>query len=118
MNDLSPLSKIWSTQDSEASSEGMALADPNDAAAFERMLHAPDAGGGRAATDVLEGVSRTMHEQESHVDRLLREIGKGGNPVTSLKLQQQLSDLYLTHSLAVKVIGKGTQALDSLMRLQ
>jgi len=120
MNDISFSSKFWSTDDSREVPADVPMADLQDAADFRQMLQprtqGAEAGTGSAVANVLGGVNRTMREQEEQFDKSLKQIGKDGDPVASLKLQ--LSDLYLTHSLAVKVIGKGTQAMDSLMRLQ
>ena len=122
MNDVSFSSKVWSTDDSREAPADLPLADLQDAADFQQMLQArpqgAEAGAGSAVGNLLGGVNRTLREHEAQFDKSLRQIGKDGDPVASLKLQQQLSDLYLAHSLAVKVIGKGTQAMDTLMRLQ
>ena len=122
MKDISFSSKVWSTDDRGEAPAEMPAANLQDAADFQQMLHARphgvEAGADSTVGSVLGAVNRTMHAQEARFDKTLKQIGKDGDPVASLELEQQLSERYLTHSLAVKVIGKGAQAIDTLMRLQ
>lgn len=124
MNDVSFASKVWGTDDTPEASDGMPAVDMRDAAEFQRWLHpqpqVPEAGASYSSAigHVLGSVNRTLHEHEDKFDKALKKVGRNGDPVAALELQKHLSDTYLTHGLAVKVIAKTTQGLESLMRLQ
>lgn len=124
MNDVSFASKVWGTDDTPEASAGMPAMDMQDAAEFRRLLHAPAQASEAGASpmpsvgSVLGSVNRTLHDHEAKFDKALKKVGTNGDPVAALELQKHLSDTYLTHGLAVKVISKTTQGLESLMRLQ
>lgn len=124
MNDVSFASKVWGTDDTPEASAGMPSADPADAAEFQRWLQPlpkPAEGGASYPTalgDMLGRVNHALHENEQKFDKALKQVGRNGDPVAALELQKHLSETYLVHGLAVKVISKTTQGLESLMRLQ
>ena len=124
MNDVSFASKVWGTDDTSEASDGLPAADMQDAAEFRRLLqpqpqhHESGASFPSGIGQVLGSVNRTLHEHEQNFDKALKKVGRNGDPVAALELQKHLSDTYLTHGLAVKVISKTTQGLESLMRLQ
>jgi hypothetical protein len=124
MNDVSFASKVWGTDDTPEASDGMPAVNTQEAAEFRRLLQIQpqasesDASSTPSLGSVLGSVNRTLHEHEDKFDKALKKVGRNGDPVAALDLQKHLSDTLLTHGLAVKVISKTTQGLESLMRLQ
>jgi hypothetical protein len=120
MNEVSFASKVFGSDDSFESSAGPA-AGLEDAAEFRQLLQArpqvPEAGS-HSVGSMLDHVTRSMREHEHQVDKSLKRAGKTADPVEFLNLSKHLSETYLTHSLAVKVISKTTQALEGLTKLQ
>jgi hypothetical protein len=115
-------SKIWGAGGDAADPAGLPAADMNDAADFQQWLkeappHADEADSSALST-ILRAATSSLHEQEAEFDKTLRRVARTGDPLDGLAVQRQMSGLYLTHGLAVKAIGKTTQALETLTRLQ
>jgi hypothetical protein len=116
---------VWSDDGNAELSAETPSTDGHDAAEFRRWLH-DGVGDTTAGVDrpsfsvgeVLNSVSRTLHEKEGAFNKALERTGRTGDPVEGLKVQQRLSDLYIEHGLATKVIAKTTQSIETLMKLQ
>jgi hypothetical protein len=97
------------------------MADPGDVADFQQWLHEVPPSHTEGASTGLGTMLRTtfssLHETEHGFDKALHRTSRTGDPVEALAVQRNLSELYLSHGLAVKVIGKTTQAIETLMRL-
>lgn len=132
-HDLSLSARVWSEDGSAGDAAdgppATASAELRDAARFRDWLEVgaegrdgpAGAGGARPAFsvgEVLGSVSRSLHERERAFDRALERTGRTGDPVEGLKVQQRLSELYIEHGLATKVIAKTTQSIETLMKLQ
>jgi hypothetical protein len=129
MSKISSAAKVWSTDGDTGSSADMPVPDAQDAAQFRQWVqdgagdevgagHAPGAHPPLSVGEVLDSVSRTLHEKEAAFNRALERTGRTGDPVEGLIVQQRLSELYLEHGLTTKVIAKTTQAIETLMKLQ
>jgi len=124
MDEVAMASKVWGSGGDPADpAAGMPAVDTGDAADFQRWLQTPsqqvtgEADSSLLGT-VLRAASTSLHEQEAQFNKTLRRVGRTGDPVDGLAVQRQLSELYLTHGVVTKVIGKTTQALETLSRLQ
>lgn len=124
MNGPSLTTKVWSIGGFAADAPdpgAAAAAHPEDVADFEKWLHqppAPDAEGYSSSPgNLLRETVLSMQNMEHALGKTTRRAALTGDPVEGLEVQRELSDLYLSHSLAVKVISKTTQALDTLARL-
>lgn len=120
MKEVSFESKVWGSDDRFESAEGSGPS-LQDAAEFRQLLRgdpqvpeadSPSVGG------ILNRLTAGLRESEQKFDKGLKRVSQTGDPVEIVKLQKNLSDLYINHSLAVKVLSKTTQAVDNLMRLQ
>ncbi|SEK63776.1 type III secretion system major needle protein, YscF/MxiH/PrgI family [Roseateles sp. YR242] len=99
-----------------------------DAAQFEQWLQEPaastqaaagaEASSGKPLGQWLRDVGDGLRQREAAYFETLARASRTGDPVEGLAVQRKLSDLYLDHGLAVKVISKTAQAADSLTRLQ
>ena len=123
MDEVSLTSKVWGSSGDPADPTQIPAADHSDAADFQRWLQdGPLQSAGEsdasALSTVLRAAATSMHEQEHAFNKTLRRVARTGDPVDGLAVQRQLSELYLTHGLTVKVIGKTAQALETLTRLQ
>jgi len=120
MNEVSFGSKVWGSDEGFESTDGPA-ASLEDAADFRRHLQAkpqvPEADTPSLGS-ILNQFTGSQHDVQQRFDKSLKRVNRTGDPVEMLKVQENLSHMYTNHSLAVKVIGKATSALDSLMRLQ
>jgi hypothetical protein len=128
-HDLSLAARMWSEDGASGDAAGAppdpAPGDADDAARFRHWLQdgAGDAppGGARPALsigEVLGAVGRSLHDKEQAFNQALERTGRTGDPVEGLKVQQRLSELYIEHGLATKVIAKTTQSIETLMKLQ
>ncbi|WAC74589.1 hypothetical protein OU995_07750 [Roseateles sp. SL47] len=139
MSHVSYASKVWSSD-----GEGEALADAHSPASqdvmqFQQWLqtdpasavdrsagaaHGPSTATARGAglegglSSALHHVGEILHQREQDYFKTLERAARTGDPVEGLAVQRRLSELYLDHGLAVKVIAKTAQAAESLMRLQ
>ena len=125
MDNASSASKIWATGGDAAYGDDFQAADVNDAAAFQQWLRETPLSSSStnsalpvSVSDALRSMSVELHGRELAFNKSLRLTARTGDPVEGLAVQRQLSELYLSHGLAVKVIGKTTQALEQLMRMQ
>jgi hypothetical protein len=127
MNEVDVASRIWGSGGADAADPTeLPAADMGDVAEFQDWLQAvpqqvqqaQGAAESSALGSVLQMTSNSLHEQEERLTKTLRRVAQTGDPVEGLAVQRQLSDLYLTHGLAVKVISKTSQALETLSRLQ
>jgi len=124
MNEVDVASKVWGSGGADAADPTeLPAADMGDVAEFQDWLQAlpqqtQGAPESSALGSVLQMTSNSLHEQEERLTKTLRRVAQTGDPVEGLAVQRQLSDLYLTHGLAVKVISKTSQALETLSRLQ
>lgn len=121
MSEISFASKVWGSGGEPAETPA---ADMNDAADFQRWMQEEsphslaDGTSHSALSTVLRSAAESLHEREREFDKTLARIARSGDPVDGLAVQRKLSELFLSHGLAVKVIGKTTQALETLSRLQ
>ena len=114
-------SKIWGSGGDPADPAGMPAADMRDAADFQRWLQeAPSSGeaDSSALGSILRTASLSLQDHERQFDKALRRVARTADPVDGLAVHAELSELYLNHGLVTKVIGKTTQALETLTRLQ
>lgn len=124
MNEVSFASKVWGTDDESAASSGIAAYDMRDAAEFKEWLQARPSQpstvdpSSTPLGEILHSVTRSLRAQEEGFDKTLKRVARTGDPLDGLEVQRRLSELYLSHGLAVKVIGKTTQAVETLLRLQ
>jgi hypothetical protein len=123
MNEVSFASKMWSTGGEPDASAEIPAVDTTDATDFAQWLRAgpqpaADPASPSSLGEILRTASWALHEREHAFDKSLRRAGATGDPLDGLAVQRNLSELYLSHGLAVKVIGKTTQALEQLTRLQ
>jgi hypothetical protein len=123
MNEVSFASKMWSTDGEPSAPAEMPAAGTDDAADFTEWLRAgpqpaADPASPSSLGEILRSAGGALHEREQEFDKTLRRAARTGDPVDGLAVQRHLSELYISHGLAVKVIGKTTQALEQLMRLQ
>lgn len=120
MNEVAFGSKVWSSDAGFESADGPEV-NLDDAAEFQRLLQekpqAPDADTPSLAS-VLNQFSGSMHDAEQKFDKGLKRVSRTGDPVEMVNVGKHLADMYTNHGLAVKVIGKTTSAIESLMRLQ
>lgn len=123
MNEVSFASKMWGDSD-PTDSTGAPAADMGDAADFQQWLQttplqtSAEAGSSNSLGEILRSASVALHEREHVFDKTLKRATRTADPMDGLAVQHHLSELYLSHGLAVKVIGKTTQAMDQLLRLQ
>jgi hypothetical protein len=97
-----------------------------DAQLFRQWLQS---GPGERGLDAAAGVTSplsaaltsahdALRQREADFFRTLERAALTGDPVEGLAVQRRLSELHLDHGLAVKVIAKTAQALESLTRMQ
>jgi len=121
MNEVSFASKIWGPDDIVEAPGDEAWAGMQDAADFQQLLHAAPQGaeaGALTLGSLVDDVTRTLHERKEALEKSIKRASKTADPVEMLHVSKELSESYLSHSLAVKVIGKTTQALENLSKLQ
>lgn len=123
MNEVSTVSKMWSTDGEPQVTAEMPASDTDDAADFAHWLRAgaqpaADPASPSSLGEILRSAGGALHEREQEFDKTLRRAARTGDPIEGLAVQRHLSELYLSHGLAVKVISKTAQALDQLTRLQ
>jgi urease accessory protein UreH len=101
--------------------------DIDDASQFREWLQMQGAGStieprgfgaGVPVSGSLLAAGEALHQREADYFRTLERAARTGDPIEGLAVQRRLSELYLDHGLAVKVIAKTTQALESLTKLQ
>jgi hypothetical protein len=122
MDSLSSAPKVWS---SDSAVEGLAEAGPGDmqdAAQFRQWLQPAAADPSADAPmsplgGVLQAAGQSLHERENSFNKALERAARTGDPVEGLAVQQRLSDLYLEHGLAVKVIAQATTAIVKITTL-
>lgn len=129
MNEVSFSTRVWSSDGSSQESSDAPLATLQDAADFQQWVRsrppAPDAGGPSPSTSSSPSIGKLMgsfvlddHENVRKLESTLDKLSRTGDPKSGVELAERLSDTYLHHGLAVKVIAKTTTAMDTLMRLQ
>jgi len=67
---------------------------------------------------MLRSVNRSLSNEEEEFNKSLKRAARTSDPMDGLAVQKHLSELYLRHGLAVKVIAKTTQGVETLMRMQ
>jgi len=106
---------------------GAADVDWQDVDTFNAALFAPPHRSASAASASGDGPSvlamlsdyAGQHATRVHdVERNLLRSAETGDPMRMLQLQRQYSQLMLQHSMAMKVVGKTVQAIDSITKLQ
>ena len=122
VNEVSLASRMWAADAGSDSDTGMSESDRSDTADFRQWLQAKplqQASDGEPSSlgEMLHSVSRSLHDREAEFDKTVKRFARTGDPVDGLAIQDRLSALYLQHGLAVKVIGKSAQALETLMRM-
>lgn len=121
MNEVSFASKVWGADDTSDAPGDAPWAGMPDAAEFQQLLQAAAPKAETAAPTVgsiIDAVAHSLHEHNQNLGKAIKRAGKSADPVEMLAVSKHLSESYLSHSLAVKVIGKTTQALENLSRLQ
>jgi hypothetical protein len=130
MNTVSMSSMNWAA-DAGAEREAGLPSDAQtaqDAAEFKDLLQAqpaavqdratPAESAGKPLGEWLRDAGEGLRRREAAYFETVARAARTGDPVAGLAVQRQLSELYLDHGLAVKVISKTAQAADALTRLQ
>lgn len=126
MDDYNILQKPGTSDGGTVGTNGMSDVNWNDVSAFQSALLAPSPTSGLPAGQrtlepalarlaaLADGHQRNVHKVESGIMKAAR----AADPVQMFKLNKQYSELMLEHGLAMKVVGKTTQAIEQLGRLQ
>jgi hypothetical protein len=66
----------------------------------------------------VSSLASLFESQRKSTERAMAAAQKNIDPRAQAKMTQQLSDLYLNHELAFKLIGKLEQGMETVMKLQ
>ena len=116
MSKVSFAPSLWST---EGESSPVAEAGPQLLQDAQQFQHWLQSGAGESPLGAaLASAGDALRQREADFFKTLERAALTGDPVEGLAVQRRLSELHLDHGLAVKVIAKTAQALESLTRMQ
>jgi Type III secretion basal body protein I, YscI, HrpB, PscI len=123
MDKLTDSLKLWSSDEPSAGSSGLSEPSAEDLSLFRQAMSESPAHADERISNVgvgaaLSEIAGSLRGQTADLYQTMKNYGATANPIESLKMQRQMSKLFIEHSLAVKVISKSSQAIDSLVRLQ
>jgi hypothetical protein len=75
-------------------------------------------GSSESVTGRISSLASLFESQRKSTERAMAAAQKNADPRVQAKMARQVSDMYLNHELAFKLIGKLEQGMETVMKLQ